>query len=111
MSKKSERTAADEAQYVAHLIREEPIKTEVIVELREQNERMRENQRNLLHQVIDYGDLLVAAITALRVYRVNALKSTEREMEDGSDCVPFCGKHIWDTCDGWHRVDKDGQDK
>lgn len=103
MSKRNERTAADEARFYEQLRREEPIKTEVIVELREQNKRLLENQQRTLTALIEYGDLLAASIGMLRAYRLDALRLTERAIEDGSHCLPGCQRHEWHSIDGWHR--------
>jgi hypothetical protein len=92
----SKRTARDEAQYLAELKREEPIKGEVIAELREQNGILWKNQLTLLRE-------LIAANDALRVFREQALTRAAKAVAAGGDCVPGCRKHAWDSAKGWHR--------
>ncbi|MBU0959873.1 MAG: hypothetical protein KKB31_08040 [Nanoarchaeota archaeon] len=93
----SERTAKVEAGFVAELRREAPIKTEVIVELREQNRALWESQARLL-------SALIAAEDALRVYRALTLERSIACGSSDSKCVPGCDRHRWDDADGWHRT-------
>lgn len=92
------RTPHDEYEYDQHLRAQEDIKTEVIVELREQNRLLIENQRTLLHNLIE-------ATTALNVYRGNLLTATERACRErqSSPCASDCDRHTWDTVKGWQR--------
>jgi hypothetical protein len=90
------RTAKDEREFDAELRREEGIKTEVIMELREQNRQLWQSQVNLLRS-------LLLAEGALAVYRQHALVGAERAVKAEGDCVPGCVRHRWDDKDGWRR--------
>lgn len=68
---RNQRTAKDERDYVENLRREEPIKTEVIVELKQMNRVLLENNARILQALIDAQD-------SLRAYRVAALEQTRR---------------------------------
>lgn len=98
MSDLPKRTKKDEDDYNKHLRREEPIKTEVIVELRDQNKSLWQSQANLLQALIEAQD-------ALRVYRMQALEiARKRASQSDGHCVPGCRKHEWDSENGWYRV-------
>lgn len=92
---KTGRTKADEVEYVANLKREEPIKTQVIVELREQNRNLWTSQARILQALLD-------AEAALRVYREVSLQQARLAADDPSPCRPGCKRHRWDDVDGWH---------
>lgn len=91
-----QRTAKDEANYNAGRRREEPIKTEVIAELREQNKQLWQTQVTLL-------DNLLRDAEAIFIYRSRALASAKANAESSSSCIPGCTRHTWDSKDGWHR--------
>lgn len=98
---KTARTSKDEYRYDAQLRREEKIKTEVIVQLRDQNKALWRAQRDLLAS-------LLAAGNTLQTYREGALHNAElaiQHYEHGS-CVPGCTKHVWNSVDGWHSTDE-----
>lgn len=99
----SKRTAKDERDYSEHLRREEPIKTEVIVELRKHNRLLLENQERALEALVSATDSLVSALTALNNYRRSHLEATKAARGSESQCVPNCKRHKWDTEDGWTR--------
>lgn len=90
------RTAKDEAEFVEHLRREEPIKTEVIIELHNTTARLLQNQETLLEELIRAGD-------ALRTYRSELLEQTKRAIQHQTHCVPGCTRHDWDDVKGWVR--------
>ena len=93
----SQRTAIDEQEYIKELRREEPIKTEVIQELRQQNKQLWQSQVMLLEGLIRAED-------ALRVYRLTVLERARHAVQgEDSHCIPHCTRHHWDSCDGWHR--------
>lgn len=91
------RTAKDEAEYVKSLRREESIKTEVIIELRQQNKDLWTTQATLLEALIANSD-------ALRVYRQEALERARWASAHAGSCAPGCQRHTWDSNDGWYRV-------
>lgn len=90
------RTAKDEYQLDEQLRREESIKTEVIVELREQNRVLLASQERLLAALCE-------AQASLQTYRISALENTRQAIQSSTDCIPGCTKHYWGTADGWHR--------
>ena len=96
MGASMKRTQKDEDDYNLELRLEEPIKTEVIVELRRQNAGLWASQAKLLKA-------LLAAEEALRLYREGALAYAEQAANDTSHCTPGCKAHYWDSVDGWHR--------
>ena len=91
------RSKKDEDDYNDTLRREEPIKTEVIVELRHLNQILLTNQQLLLEALIQSSD-------HLRTYRVQALERTKYALKSTSHCVVGCTNHTWDDVDGWHRT-------
>ncbi len=91
------RSVKEEKAFSDNLRREEPIKTDVIVELRAQNKMLWANQVSLLTNLINAED-------ALRVYRLNLLEQSKACAGDSAThCVPGCTKHEWRNSDGWHR--------
>jgi hypothetical protein len=96
VGKRDERTQKDEDNYNANLRREEPIKTEVIVELREQNRNLLANQVWLLRA-------LLSAESVLAIFRAQVLEQTEALLASNSKCIPGCLLHEWHDADGWHR--------
>lgn len=101
--KRDRRTAKDEAAYVLNLRREEPIKTEVIVELRAQNHELWQTQVKLL-------EALIAANKSLEVYRERQLGQAKWCLEQSAShgkCVPGCARHQWNNLDGWHYTKKE----
>jgi len=91
------RTAQDERLYEEELRREEPIKSEVIAELRSENQWLLSNQARLLTSLIDAND-------ALRVYRSEILKQTLTRIQRPGHCSAGCQRHRWDMKNGWQRV-------
>lgn len=96
------RTKADEAAYIAELKREEPIKTEVIVELRAELDLLMQDRITLLEG-------LIVATDQLRIYRVGMLERSRRLQNEASrtHCGFGCKKHVWHDADGWHRTDEE----
>ena len=90
------RNQADEAKFDAQLRREEDIKTEVILHLREHNKRLIATTGKLLSALID-------AQNSLQEYRTDALARVEWMKTQTGDCIPGCTEHVWDSTDGWHR--------
>lgn len=106
MAELPRRTKKDEDEYIKHLQREEPIKTEVIVELRGHNKLLLENQKRLLEALIASEETIIKDKQALLVYRRQLLDATKHMISnDGSSCVPGCKKHVWDSADGWKKRD------
>ena len=95
----NKRTQKDEDEYNAILRREDSIKTEIIVQLREQNKTLWTSQATLLEAVIRAED-------ALRIYREQALAIAQQAANSSSRCTPGCTRHRWDDKDGWHREDE-----
>lgn len=89
------RTAKDEADYNLNLRREEPIKTEVIVELRNHNRALLEAQVRILEALIQAND-------SLRVYRMASVAAVKFALASSGSCAPGCTKHEWHNSDGWH---------
>lgn len=85
------RTAKDEAEYNAHLRREEPIKTEIIQQLRADNKVLLTNQQRLLTN-------LLLAQQDLATYRAEKIASAEMALATGG-----VSGFYWDNVDGWHR--------
>ncbi len=107
MSRKDElpkRTKKDEDQYNEELRRESPIKTEVIVELRELNKTLLANQVTLLKSLIDISEAQAESLRALNVYRRQLLQQSKDAVMSDTHCVPGCNRHRWDNVDGWHSV-------
>lgn len=90
------RTQKDEDSYNAILRREEPIKTEVIIELKQANQRLLENQERLIRSLLEMSD-------QLRVYRVQALANVELANRSPSHCLSGCTRHEWNDVDGWRQ--------
>ena len=101
------RTSKDEQLFDESLRREESTKTEVILELRNENKRLLQNQQRTMAALIQTGDLLLQSLEALRIYRVQILQGTESALKSNSPCVPGCRTHHWDTEHGW-RTRSDG---
>lgn len=84
------RTAKDEYK----IRRESDIKTEVVVELREQNRILFAEGKTLLKALIEQTDLVQG-------YRRRHLDDMLRAQE--TDCAIGCDKHVWEDKDGWRR--------
>ena len=101
MANRTKRTQVDEDKFDAELRREEAIKSEVIVELRDSNVELRTG-------LIATLERLIAVSEEAQNYRRQVLASLRRTAEQPTDCVPGCRRHRWDTSDGWHRRDAGG---
>lgn len=87
------RTKKDEDDYNRNLCREEPIKTEIIQQLRADVKFLLANQKRLLTN-------LMLAQTDLQTYREGMLAKTERLLREPNGVGGF----YWDDADGWHRL-------
>ena len=96
-------TVKDERDYVEELLREEPIKSEVIVELREHNKHLLNNQVVLLTTLVQMTDSLIGALTSLNIYRRDLMASGQRLSKDQGSCAVGCQRHEWTSEDGWTR--------
>lgn len=95
------RTTEDEQLFDKRRRQEESVKTEVIIELRNENRKLLQNQQRTVTALIQTGDLLMQSLEGLRVYRVQVLQLTESALKSDSHCVVGCLKHYWHTESGW----------
>jgi hypothetical protein len=100
MAKGNKRTQKDEDDYNLVLRREEPIKTEIIVKLRDENHLLWESQVRLL-------DALNAANRALLVYREQQQTFAEARSKQSFHATMVIQGYRWDDVDGWHRTNEE----
>lgn len=100
------RTQKDETKYDEQLRREESIKTEVILELREALRTAHRNNAVMTREAIRYSQELSQAIEALAFYRQRFADQSEQWVSTSSPCLPGCDRHEWRTEDGWHKKER-----
>jgi hypothetical protein len=101
------RSQKDETRYIENMHREEPIKTEVIVELREALQQSLDNNVVLATQLVKLTDDYADALKALGVYRRNFKESVQKAANRHNSCAPHCERHAWDSIKGWIRKNED----
>lgn len=102
----ADRTSLDEYQFDQNLRREEDIKTEVIVELRNENRGQREALKRVMETLNRQSKMLRDSLAINEHYRSFVVKQLEGELASDSHCKPGCTKHVWHDSDGWHRPEE-----
>jgi len=97
------RTPKDEIAYDEHLRQEGPIKSEVIVHLRDENKSLMAMQYDILKTLVETTALLQLSLTALQRYREDTMRSLKTHMSIEHKCSTMCRTHYWDTETGWRR--------
>ena len=100
MAKGDKRTQKDEDDYNIHLRREDPIKTEIICQLRDENQVLWESQAWILRALNE-------ATRALLIYRENQINAVEHRLKQSFHDALLVKGYRWDNVDGWHRTDEE----
>lgn len=96
--KKEKRETLDE-----QLRREESIKTEVIVELKNHNKALINANIRTIEALVSQTNYLIENLKVVNHYRTMMLNQSRIAVNDTSHCLENCSRHEWSREDGWKR--------